>query len=509
MRSVESFVRIHWPLFAITIVAAVFRGWELDKVGFNSDEAVYAGQAAALAGDESKAQFFSVFRAHPLLVQFLISIIFRFQVSELGARAVTAALGTLTVSALYVLASMLYSRRVAVISSLVLALLPYHILVSRQVLLDVALGFFYTLTMVFLLGYVKTRRLVWAYAFGVSAGLTVLSKEVGILILPVIVLFLKTQDALKLRPLLIASSGFLATLAPFPLSLLLGGGTGKAGFILTWQLSRPANHTWLFYPVALFPFFDVVAILGLAGAAVALMRRTQSDTLLLLWSSITFIFFQLWPVKGFHYLIPIAPAICLFSGRFFDLPLLRIAGIRLPTADRVAVQRLFSMFLVFLAASSLFLTYFSGFVFASQIRPLAGLSGLQGGRELGQWIYDNVPEGAVFLTIGPTMSNLIQFYGNREAFGLSVSSNPFRRNPSYEPVINPDYQILTGRIHYLVWDIYSATRSQHFSSKLVGFVEKYNAQLVFTAFADIPTPEGVLVHTEIIRVYRVFGAGAR
>src|SRR3990172_7031150 len=188
MKSFELLVRRHWPILAITTTAAAFRSSELDSVGFNSDEAVYAGQAAALAGDSSKAEFFSVFRAHPLLVQFLISLVYRFGVSELGGRAVVAALGTLTVAALYSLCLLMYSRRTAIIASLILALLPYHILVSRQVLLDVALGFFFVTTMICLLKYSKSGKLIWAYAFGSSAALAVLSKEVGILIIPIILL---------------------------------------------------------------------------------------------------------------------------------------------------------------------------------------------------------------------------------------------------------------------------------------------------------------------------------
>ena len=69
---------------------------------------------------------------------------------------------------------------------------------------------------------------------------------------------------------------------------------------------------------------------------------------------------------------------------------------------------------------------------------LAGSGGLPAGREAGEWIDANVPEGSTFMTIGPSMANLVQFYGHRRAYGLSVSPNPLNRNPSYEPLPNPD-----------------------------------------------------------------------
>jgi len=47
----------------------VLRVWQLNDVGFNSDEAVYSGQAAAIAENSELEDLFPVFRAHPLLLQ--------------------------------------------------------------------------------------------------------------------------------------------------------------------------------------------------------------------------------------------------------------------------------------------------------------------------------------------------------------------------------------------------------------------------------------------------------
>jgi hypothetical protein len=54
------------PLLAILALAGFLRFWQLGAVGFNSDEAVYTGSAAALAGNTTLAPMFPVFRAHPL-----------------------------------------------------------------------------------------------------------------------------------------------------------------------------------------------------------------------------------------------------------------------------------------------------------------------------------------------------------------------------------------------------------------------------------------------------------
>ena len=92
-----------------------------------------------------------------------------------------------------------------------------------------------------------------------------------------------------------------------------------------------------------------------------------------------------------------------------------------------------------------------------------GAGGMPGGREAGSWIDAHVPPGAKFMTIGPSMANLLAFYGRREACGLSVSPNPLNRNPSYEPIVNPDQALRAGDIQYVVWDTFSASRVAGFS----------------------------------------------
>jgi hypothetical protein len=109
---------------------------------------------------------------------------------------------------------------------------------------------------------------------------------------------------------------------------------------------------------------------------------------------------------------------------------------------------------------------------------LAGGGGLPGGREAGRWVGSHVPKGAQLMAIGPSMANVLEFYGDRKVWGLSVSTNPHDRNPVYEPVANPDLAFRQGQIQYVVWDAYSADRSAHASARLMGYVDKYHGRLL-------------------------------
>ena len=64
-----------WILILIIFSASVLRIWDLGSIGFNNDEAIYSGQAATLAGHKEFSEYFSIYRAHPLLLQFMISIL--------------------------------------------------------------------------------------------------------------------------------------------------------------------------------------------------------------------------------------------------------------------------------------------------------------------------------------------------------------------------------------------------------------------------------------------------
>jgi 4-amino-4-deoxy-L-arabinose transferase-like glycosyltransferase len=234
---------------AAMILGVVFRTWGLGVVGFNSDEAVYAGQAAALAGDPEYAKFFAIFRAHPLLVQFILSIVFHFGVSDVAARAVSVAFGVAAIPLIYLLGRELFSRRVGVLAALTLAILPYHITVTRQVLLDGPETTLFLASMLLLARYVRTQRAGYLYVSAIAAGLTFLAKETAILVIPVVGAFVLMTPSVKLgwRRVAIALVSFAVAVSPYPISIFISSASGTAREFLVWQLLRRPNHTVTFY----------------------------------------------------------------------------------------------------------------------------------------------------------------------------------------------------------------------------------------------------------------------
>ncbi len=534
-RPVPEIISASLPL-AILILAAVLRIWRIDAVGFNTDEAVYSGQAASLASDPNLTPIFPIFRAHPLLFQFALADLFLVTgVSDVNARLLAAAAGVISVYLVYRLGRTLYNRPVGLIGALILAVMPYHVIVSRQVLLDGPMTMFATLTLYTVAKYALTGERTWLYAAGAAMGLTFLSKETGVILLGAIFAFfaLAPSVAVRIRDLFASLLIFVAVVAAFPLALVLGGGGGSttAQQYLVWQLFRLPNHTMTFYfeavPSVAGPLVILLALLGLVLLRGKLDWR---ERLLLAWVTVVVIFFELWPVKGFQYLLPAAPPVSILAARGaialarshapFRLRELgggaarRIArtttgarailagdGIRerLGPLGRVGSDGRLGLVLGVVILSMLMVTS-QRIQPASSAQLVAGAGGVPGGREAGTWIRDNTPSGSQFMTIGPSMANIIQFYGHRKSFGLSVSPNPLKRNPSYDALQNPDLQIRTNALQYVVWDAFSAGRSSYFGARLLDYANRYNGRIIHTEV--LPNPGGGPA-LDVIVVYEV------
>jgi hypothetical protein len=509
---------------ALILVAMTLflRVWRLGEVGFNSDEAVYTGQGAALWGDATMASYFSVFRAHPLLLQLMVGAVGKFTAgSDFAARLFVAVVfGAGSVAATFGLVRRLYGAQLAWISAIVLGVLPYHIVVSRQVLVDVPMAFLVVLSLWALAAGLARQREGLVLASFIAAGAAVLAKETAILVVLVLLIVLvhrRGWDVLRRRSVWVGL-GLLAVVAvAFPITRSISHSDSASNFVL-WQFNRPANHSPDYFFRILLQFGGVVFLgLCVVGIVRMLYRRSDADVLVLAWLFVFFGFFQVWPTKLYPYLIVIAPALAIavaiaivdVVAPALTAVLLRVRRFR-PTRLRqglvVLVTACLAAFLIPVSASAVRdgpdSTRFGTGDFDIEVQSFAG------GRELGRWAA-TTPENARFLTIGPSIGNILRYYGARDSVALSVSPDPARRNPAYVPVPNPHAVIEGMAVHYLVWDSYSADRSAFYNGRLMRYVRRFDGVPVYS----VSTRDGELVESRVppsgadvrIVVYEVYG----
>lgn len=504
-------------LVGVVLVGTTFRVVGLTTVGYNSDEAVYAGQGLSLAGDSAFQPYFPVFRAHPLLFQSVLAAFYSMAgFSELTGRLVSAAFGIATVVVVFAVGRRLYSPAVGLLAGLLMAVMPYSVVVTRQVLLDGPMALFAALTVYLLVRFCEDRRTIWLCAAAATMGLTILTKETAVLLLGGIYAFFALTASVRVRwrQVLAAAVVLAGVVLVYPLSVTLAGAGRTGGNFLVWQLLRRANHTWGFYPQVVPAAIGwPVVITAVAGLWFLRRRGGWREALLGYWVLGPVLFFELWAVKGYQYLLPIAAPLAVLAARAF------VAFAEgAPAADQTRVaglsvlsRRLLTHWGRTLGAAVAVILTTALLVWQSwsAIAPsegegtfLAGSGGVPGGREAGRWVGSHVPEGAQLLCLGPSMANIISFYGHRKAFGLSVSPNPLHRNPVYEPIHNPDNRIRENDLQFLVWDSYSADRSPFFSKHLLDYAKAYHGRVVHTEYATA-VRDGQRVRIPIIVVYQV------
>lgn len=494
----------------VLALAAGIRLVDIGTLGFNSDEAVYAGQAASLAGNPLYVDNFPVFRAHPMLTQSLLSLVFRTGEHDTAGRVVIALLGVATVLVVYLLGRRMYSHRIGVVAALFLAVMPYHVIVTRQVLLDGPMVLLSTLTLYCLVRYAQTSSLWWFAATGAMLGLTMLGKESSIVMAGAVYAFLALTPGVRrpIRGALIAGPLMIAVFYVHPLSMSLAGRTSTGKSYLVYQLMRRPNHEWWFYG-AVVPSAVGLLLLAVAVAGLVLLRRTNGwrEVLLCCWVLVPALVFTIWPVKGFQYLLPAAPAAAVLAARgavgIGRVAARALAGRGPAWVRPLATSRVLAGVLVGAVAVSLALPSVSAVTSAGSQSFLAGSGGVPGGRELGRWLHTRTPEGSVIMTLGPSMANIVRYYGHRDAYGVSVSPNPLHRNPSYEPIVNPDKALRDGDLQYIVWDAFSANRSPHFSDRLLELARRYHGRVVHTEYVSGTDAEGRATPVPVIVVYEV------
>jgi Dolichyl-phosphate-mannose-protein mannosyltransferase len=496
-------------LVAVALLGLGLRLWHVNSLGYNSDEAVYAGQGAALASDPELTRFFPIIRAHPMLFQFVLALAFHFGVNDLFGRLVSVGFGIATILVVAKLGQLLYGRWVGIVAALFIAVMPYHVVVTRQVLLYGPMVFFTTLTLYLVARFAASERPAFLAAAGASLGLVFLAKETGFVVAAAVYAFLALTPRIRvrIRDLALSVACLLTVMISYPISLALAGGgaSDKAQGYVIWQLFRRPNHTWEFYPQVVPPAMGWL-VLGAALLGLVLLRRERSwrETLLIAWILVPIAVFQLWPVKGFQYLLPTAPAFAILAARtLIRWRPRRRASTAVPAAGAGRVLAVARPVAVAAIVLSLLIPSWQKVQPSTSTEFLAGSGGIPGGRETGDWIRAHVPQDAMFLAVGPSMANIIQFYGHRKAYGLSVSPNPLHRNPSYEAIRNPDNLIRTGELQYLVFDTFSAARSPFFGEKLKTYVDKYHGHEVHSESVTVTRPDGSIETTPVIVIYEV------
>ena len=305
-------------LGGVLILAAAVRmtGLADNPPGFYADEASVGVNAYSLLtnGREENGTllplFFSAFGEHrpPVFVYSAMPFVAIFGLSEVAVRLTAATYGTLTVASVFLLASLMFNKRLGLLAAFLLAIAPWHIHYSRVGFELITFPFFATASLsLFFLGLERPRILGAAVLGGV---LTLYTYWAAWLMVPLtvgVLGFLYRSEIPRHRRLL-KKPGIAAGLLTVPFVVnLIAGGLGRlehssvlardAGVLTApWRvIAGYADHFSLSFLVISGENTDIlrhylpghghlywsVLILSAVGVAMLAARRTRPALLLL------------------------------------------------------------------------------------------------------------------------------------------------------------------------------------------------------------------------------------
>ena len=228
-----------------------------------------------------------------------------------AARVVAVTVGVAGVGAAGWLGRVAYGRLAGLVGAVGVAVATTHVAYSRMAVTDVLLTLLVTVTLALLV----SGRLEWA---GVAAGLAASAKYPGIVLaVPLVVAGIGERRRL-VSAIGLAIVAFVVT-SPFVV-LHVGAAWDDVS-----RVQRLAEAGWLGFeddpvtPVAFagraWETLGPLALVGLAGVAVGVARRTRADVLLVSFAAAYAI--SLLPVEAHfdRYLLPLVPVLCVLAGR--------------------------------------------------------------------------------------------------------------------------------------------------------------------------------------------------
>lgn len=504
-------VRHAW-LLPIVLVATWLRFTGLSGSFLYGDEAEYSIVARYLSRDLTFLAYPTLegwgptpFVSQPPLILYAMAFSMKiFGPTDFAAILPSVLFGIATIIAVYALGDRLGGRLVALSSAGLLAVLPFHIEMSRKAMLDAGYVFFIVLTCYFLVAWLQGRSRKHAVGVGMAAAGAALSKLPGALVGPVVlfvfVLALGITLARAARGR--ASKGEVK-------ETLLQGGLGAApvaigallylGLLaylsalsnlwikLQWQLGRvDTDYAQVREAAAVSRPFDWyftdphfgfshmlgpgVWALGIVGLIVAILLFATSPTkrthhIVVPAMIAVFLGFFLYSERkeGF-YLLPFAPLACILVAQAADglRILLSWAGIRLRAAARYAapIGLAGALLLVAVPAYASAVESYEDFALGLTENQYFGY----GTREAALYIHEQDPDAAQYGTLLGRFT--LHWYNEHDTVHWYVDHNVI------------EGMIESGELRYIVYDNYlDLGMDREFMRELIA---KYNGQPVQT-----------------------------
>ena len=331
-------------LISITFAYSFFNFFfNLEAESFYYDEVVYS-----VSGLEYLQGDFTRNWEHPFLGKYLMGLSLRLLgKSDFSARLPSALFGFLTGIVIYFFAKEITNRWCGLAAVCLWSTSPIVLWVSRRAILDAPFVFFFTLSWYLFWRFFQTKSTGHALLGGITLGLAAATKIVGVVLVPILFLYLAfpgIRDKGFLRPAVLSKLILALSIAALLFLLIYAPVLDRLGSIFGvmsehWKWEQSTGHRevvngviydkqpwwtylywyWRGYPPYLLSYTPgVLILLGLA-MAFALLRGDDIDVFLLLSFLLPFCYLAFYlSFKMFRYADILEPPLAILAASFIS-----------------------------------------------------------------------------------------------------------------------------------------------------------------------------------------------
>lgn len=324
-------------LLVFIIVYAAFLLLELGYMGIQWDEMPHLYGGLLLSRGQI-GEYITTYGYYPPLYDGFTTVFFNvLGVNATAGRLTAVMFSLLSIWITFELTKRMYDTKTALMSSVMLGVMPGFFWLSRITMLETMLIFFFTLAVFFFFTWLSKNTNKTLILTGLALGVGILAKYqvlVSAFVMIAAILWicrgkLKHRFTKFLFILLIAA----AVVAPWFAVVFQANGMdtfhdliyvmregGQDRIDYSTRFPAPIFYliemTWPFNDIPVHPISLPLYVLGLLGLCLFAWRRKPEDKIFLAWFAVVYVFFTLIPNKQWRYITPLFPVLAISAASF-------------------------------------------------------------------------------------------------------------------------------------------------------------------------------------------------
>ena len=345
-RPINRFGKWRLMLLVFTVIFASLLLLNLGYMWIQWDEMPHLYGGLLLARGQTQ-EYLTTYGYYPPLYDLVTTAYYKlFGISVVSGRLAAVTFLLLSVWVVFELANRHYGPKIALLSSITLGTMPGLVWASRAAMLETILVFFFSLSMLFFLTWIKTQKDKALLLGCLSIGIGFLAKYqivvAGVVLIVCIPILFRDKLRVKFTKFLLVPIIAVAIFVPWLLVLYQTSGTAGIGEIIyamqvggeeradySRRFPGPVFYliemTWPFSDIPVHPISLPIYILGLLGLGLFACRRKTEDKFFLSWFAVVYIFFTLIPNKQWRYVTPLFPVLAISAANMVVFGYGRIA----------------------------------------------------------------------------------------------------------------------------------------------------------------------------------------